>query len=76
MLTDSLTSIKGAVPIHAMKACMGVGRIAPLLHKEECVGQLSVYRQYSDQLQYVAPAEKKRKETRKRFAPHGVFVLL
>ena len=77
--TDSLTAIEGAVPVHAMKACKGIGGIAPLLHKKKCVGQLSAYRVFQAggthvHVQYGAPAVKKKKEAQP-FAPHGVFVL-
>jgi len=40
--------MKGAVPVHAMKACVGIGGIALLLHKQKYVGQLSVYRVFQD----------------------------
>jgi hypothetical protein len=46
--TDSLTSIKGAVAVYAMKACMGIGGLAPLLPKKKCVGQLSAYLVFQD----------------------------
>ena len=33
-----LTSIKGEVPVHAMRACKGSRGVAPFIPEKKCVG--------------------------------------